>query len=224
MEFIHPTLIIAILIALSVHEWAHAFVATQLGDPTAKAHGRLTLNPLAHLDPLGTLLLLLVHFGWGKPVPIDPRYFRNPKRDSALTALAGPCSNFILAAFCYLFLVLFFAGHGASSVLNLLSTTASHGPVVQAFFRELLAYLLFINLGLMAFNLLPIAPLDGSRILEAFIPLRFEDAYSAFMSKGPYILLGLLVAERLLDVSFLTDWITWIMEVAFRIFQAVMGG
>ncbi|MFH1671122.1 MAG: site-2 protease family protein, partial [Patescibacteria group bacterium] len=88
--FVSPPFIIAILIAISVHEWGHGFVAYKLGDPTAQMDGRLSLNPLAHLDPIGTLMFLIIGFGWAKPVPIDPRYFKNHKRDTTLVALAGP--------------------------------------------------------------------------------------------------------------------------------------
>src|SRR4051794_28802693 len=108
--FLNPAYIIAILFALSFHEAAHAWMANKLGDSTAKIEGRLTLNPLAHLDPIGTLLFIAVGFGWGKPVPVNPYYFRNPKRDSALTALAGPVSNLILAAVSFILLLL--VAHG----------------------------------------------------------------------------------------------------------------
>src|SRR3989338_4296139 len=96
MSALRPSFIIALLIALSVHEWAHALVAHRLGDPTAKEQGRLTLNPIAHLDLMGTILFFLVGFGWGKPVPIDPRYFKHWKRDTALVSIAGPVSNLIV--------------------------------------------------------------------------------------------------------------------------------
>ena len=90
MGFLNPIFILSILIALSVHEWAHAVAADRLGDSTARESGRLTLNPISHLDPIGTILFLTVGFGWGKPVPVDHRYFRRPKRDMAITAIAGP--------------------------------------------------------------------------------------------------------------------------------------
>ena len=106
-QFLTPTFIISVLIALSVHEWAHGFTAHRLGDPTAKVEGRLTLNPLAHLDPIGTAMFLIVGFGWGKPVPVDPRYFKHYKRDTSLVALAGPASNLVLALLAFLVLILF---------------------------------------------------------------------------------------------------------------------
>src|SRR4051812_8481457 len=103
--FLQPPFLIAILFALSFHEAAHAWMALRLGDATAKLAGRLTLNPLAHLDPLGTILFVIVGFGWGKPVPVNPYYFRQPKRDNALVALAGPVSNLILAAVSFILLL-----------------------------------------------------------------------------------------------------------------------
>jgi Zn-dependent protease len=207
-DLLNPPFIIAMLAALTIHEWAHAAAAYRLGDPTAKQEGRLTLNPIAHLDPLGTLLFFLVHFGWGKPVPVDPRYFRRPARDNALVALAGPLSNLVLATTSFFLLVMI-----APQSLGIVSLTFTYlpGSTLQAFVVECLQYLLILNLGLMAFNLLPIAPLDGSKILEPFIPLHYQRAYDEFLRRGPMILITLLVAERILNVPILMTWISTIM-------------
>lgn len=221
-DLLNAPFIIAILAALTVHEWAHALVAYHLGDPTAKDEGRLTLNPIAHLDPLGTLMFFLVHFGWGKPVPINPRYFRHVQRDSALVALAGPLSNLVLAIASF-FLLLVVAPQilpGVSGEALLFSHGA--GQQLRAFVAEVLANMLFINLALMAFNLLPIAPLDGSKILQAFIPLRYEDVYERFMARGPMILLGLIVAERALNISILTTWVSFIIDGVLRVMTAFL--
>lgn len=216
-ELFSPPFIIAILIALTVHEWAHAVVADRLGDPTPRSEGRLTLNPIAHLDPLGTLLFFIIRFGWGKPVPINPRYFKNIRRDSALVAIAGPISNLILA-FIAFFLLLAFAPQALQIVSSdSLMMTAGYGERLHAFFAEVLTKSLFINLGLMAFNLLPIAPLDGSKILQAFIPARYEYSFEKFMAQGPYILIGILIAERLLNIPILLTWITVIMDGVLRV-------
>lgn len=211
-ELFSPPFIIAILLALTVHEWAHALVADYLGDPTPRNEGRLTLNPIAHLDPIGTVLFFLVHFGWGKPVPINPRYFKNVRRDSALVAIAGPLSNLILAFIAFFLLTLIAPQvlHVGSSVQ--LMTTLGFGARFQAFLSQVLANVLFINLGLMAFNLLPIAPLDGSKIVQAFIPATLEYSFERYMENGPYILIGLLLAERMLDIPILLTWITVIMD------------
>lgn len=155
---------LAVLIILSIHEFSHGYIAYKLGDPTAKAMGRLTLNPLKHLDIFGALCMVLFRFGWAKPVPVDIRYFKKPKRDFALVAIAGPVSNLIcafLGAFLYLAFFRF-----ATSI-----------SIPNEFVYNLLYYTLYfllafhqINLGLAIFNLIPVPPLDGSRIMSALLP------------------------------------------------------
>ena len=149
----------AVILALSVHELCHGLVAYKLGDPTAKNAGRLTLNPLAHLDPLGLVCMVLFRFGWAKPVPIDMRYFRHPRRDMAIVAAAGPVSNLIfgtLCVFCYYLLVLYAP---ATAFLSAMAT----------FF----ATLTVLNVGFAVFNLLPVPPLDGSRVVGLFLPQKW---------------------------------------------------
>ena len=219
--FLNPTFIISILIALSVHEWAHGMMAYRLGDHTAKEQGRLTLNPISHLDLLGTILFLTVGFGWGKPVPINERNFRHPRRDIALTAVAGPASNLVLALASFIGLTLLSASLPTQSVFALLDV-ASGGSLLQIFIVQLLASSLFINLGLMAFNLLPIAPLDGSKVLGSFIPYQYELQFDAIMQRGPYILLFLLLAERLFGFPFLSGWIMTIMSSVLWLFQSMV--
>jgi len=221
-SFLNPPFIISILIALSVHEWAHGFMADKLGDPTAKYEGRLTLNPIAHLDPMGTLLFLLIGFGWGKPVPIDPRYFKKPKRDMALTAIAGPVSNLILAFVAFGGLLLIAPSEVGASPMALLG--AGHNDsVFTTFLIQVFSSSLFLNLGLMAFNLLPVAPLDGSKVIGPFIPLRYEDRYHEFMRRGPFILLMLLIAERLLNIPLLFGWIYGIMTPVLSLMNWIAG-
>ncbi len=175
---------IIVLLSLSVHEWAHAWSANKLGDDTAEREGRLTLNPLSHLDPIGTFLLPLlgVPFGWAKPVPVNPANFRrgvNMSAGMAITAAAGPLSNLLLAVVC-------------AVVLGLTWRVDS-----DVFTREpaLLALLLGgikINVALALFNMLPIPPLDGSRILEHFVPYRSRDAWDTFRRFSPFLLLALI--------------------------------
>ena len=148
-----------LLFALTVHELAHGWVAFRLGDPTAKMAGRLTMNPLKHLDPLGVLAFVIMKIGWAKPVPVDPRYFRNPQKDMLLVALAGPGSNVLLAI--------------ASALLARVLVSV---PVLPLFVLQPLVGMLvasvWINIMLAVFNLIPIPPLDGSRILLVVLPQR----------------------------------------------------
>ncbi|MCL5093541.1 MAG: site-2 protease family protein [Patescibacteria group bacterium] len=145
--------VVAFLAAVTVHEFMHAWTANYLGDPTARMKGRISLNPLAHLDIFGTLMILLVGFGWGKPVPVNPNNFKNPKVGWALVSLAGPLANFVLAA-----------------VLALLY----HFVKLPIFGVELLFIIVLINVRLMVFNLIPIPPLDGSRVLYAILPKNID--------------------------------------------------
>lgn len=213
--FIRPTYIIAILIAISVHEWAHAYAANKQGDPTAEREGRLTLNPIAHIDLLGALLFLTVGFGWAKPVPVNPLYFRHPKRGMAITAAAGPFSNLVLA-FIAFFALFFLSGSTAPTVEGLLD--APRGAAAMTVLLAILRDSLFVNLALMAFNLFPIAPLDGSSIVRLFIPLRMEERYEDFIRIGPWILLALLLFESFLPVPLLSGWVHGIMEAVLTAF------
>lgn len=153
--------LLTIFLVLPLHECAHGFVANKLGDDTAKRQGRLTLNPLAHIDYMGAALLLLVGFGWAKPVPVNARYFKNPKKGMALTALAGPVSN-LLAAIA--------AGLIQSGLLALINNSIL--PLNQFVYYVLIffQYLIVINISLAVFNFIPVPPLDGSKILMAFLP------------------------------------------------------
>lgn len=147
----------AVLICLTFHEAGHGLAAYVLGDPTAKKSHRLSLNPLRHLDPFGALMMLIFGFGWAKPVPIDIRYFKHPKRGLALTALAGPANNFLLA---------YIALTGANFFLPL----AYAGSAWAGYLVNFLATLCLCSLGLGIFNLIPFPPLDGSKVVEGFLP------------------------------------------------------
>jgi len=163
---------IGLLISLTVHEFAHAKMADHLGDPTPRAQGRVSLNPLVHLDPLGTIALLLVGFGWGKSVQFDPYNLENPVRDGALIALAGPAMNLIMAVL-FAILAHVFAG---SDLLNFAFGQTS-----------------IINVVLAIFNLVPIHPLDGSKIILPLLPKEFAYEYEMFMSRyGMFVLLALI--------------------------------
>jgi len=169
----------AVVIALTVHEFAHAYVADRLGDPTARALGRVTLNPLSHLDPVGTILLVVMHFGWGRPVPVDTRYLANPKRDMLMIAAAGPAINVATAVVVGLSLRL------AGSALRESDTGAPIYPGLQA--------LVLLSLLLAFFNLLPIPPLDGSKVLMGLLPTPIANAYARRASLLSWGLMGLIV-------------------------------
>lgn len=219
--FLNPTYIISILIAISVHEWAHAFIANRLGDPTAERQGRLTLNPVAHIDLIGALMFLIVGFGWAKPVPVDPSYFRHPRRDMALTALAGPFSNLILALITFFGLAILADGE-LHSVMDLLGRSPSSSLGMEVVL-QILKSSLFVNLALMAFNLFPIAPLDGSNIVRMFVPYRLTDRYEDFVRIGPFILLFLLLFESILPFPILSAWVHGIMTAVLSVFGLVTG-
>jgi Zn-dependent protease len=152
-----------ILVALTFHEYAHGYVANKYGDDTAKRNGRLTLNPLAHLDPVGTIMIFLVHFGWAKPVPVNPYRLRNPKRDMLWISAAGPLANMVLALLSGLLLRVVFALGGAP-----------HTHSIAGLLIYMVIMGLQINLALAIFNVLPIAPLDGSKILAGLLPAKHE--------------------------------------------------
>jgi len=173
----------AILIALTFHEFAHGYIAYRFGDPTAKNHGRLTLNPLAHLDPMGTIMIFLIHFGWAKPVPVDPRYLGNPKRDMMWIAAAGPLMNMTLALISGILIRIFLATDLVYSDPN--------GAIGVLF--QMLRYSLYINLALAFFNLLPIPPLDGSKILAGLLPHRYAPTLYLIESRGPMVLFGIIM-------------------------------
>lgn len=192
---------VAALICLTVHELCHGAVAYRLGDPTAKNAGRLTLNPIRHIDPLGLLLLITAHVGWAKPVPVDPRYFKNPKRGMALTALAGPASNFVLAWF------LLLVSGGMLRLMILLPEALPHWIFVFLFYLiNFMAITATVSVGLGVFNLFPIPPLDGSKILFSFLP---DKIYYTILRYERYVMLVMLAAVwfGLLDkpLSFLID-------------------
>ena len=166
-----------IFLTLPVHEFAHGFAATKLGDPTPRYQGRMTLNPFAHIDWIGAACILLFGFGWAKPVQVNSNNFRNPKRDMAVTALAGPLSNLIVA----------FAALLINNILSLiaLKTLFSAFYYIGFFFY----YIALINVSLAVFNLIPIPPLDGSRLLSVLLPYRY---YYALMRYERYIFFGLI--------------------------------
>ncbi len=210
MDLITLVLLIPpILLALTFHEYMHGWVAYRLGDPTAYYAGRLTMNPLAHLDPIGTLMLFLVRFGWARPVPVDPSYFRNPKRDMLLVAVVGPGANMVLALVSGLLIRAMRLGYFNFVPLNLWN------PLYTMAILSLQ-----INLALAVFNLLPIAPLDGSKILYGLLPSRYAATAIWLERFGGYILMGIILLGLVTNIHLLGFFINPFV----RFFSKIMGG
>ncbi len=201
-----------VLLALSMHEAAHGAVAYRLGDPTARNFGRLTLNPAKHLDPMGFLCMLLAGFGWAKPVPINSRNFRKPRRDIALASLAGPVSNLLLSL--VFLLLLRFVGYGALWYRAYPSQFTAN----MAFFAVLFLYYgVRMNLTLAIFNLLPVPPLDGSKILFSILPPRI------YFKVAPYERQITLIVMILLLVGPLSTLIQWLTTFAMQGLFSLVG-
>jgi Zn-dependent protease len=191
-----------IFFALTVHEFAHAWAAVKSGDPTPEVQGRLTLNPLAHLDPIGTLMILFGPIGWGRPVQVNPANFRSPRRDEIFVSAAGPISNIIQAViFGILSPLIAFLG----AYLN------QSGDVMFVFLRNVCFYGMLINLALAFFNMIPLFPLDGEKVLLNSLPYRSARKMMAFRQKGPMVLFGLILLGVFTDGRI--NPIMWILYV-----------
>jgi len=187
----------AVLWAITFHEFCHGYVAFKLGDPTAMRAGRLTLNPLAHLDPIGALMLLLFRFGWAKPVPIDTRYFKKPSRDIALVSVAGVAGNFLTAAFCGVLVRII---PGKFLILY---------PALGRF----IVLLAVINLGLGVFNLIPIPPLDGSKLLYLVLPPRWLGKFF-FLERYSFLILMVLLVSGVIQ-AIMSPLISIMLRIIF---------
>ena len=203
---IEPQIIIllipALVFSLSFHEFAHAWMAYRLGDNTAARLGRLTLNPMSHLDPVGSIALLLMGFGWAKPVPVDSRYLENPKQDMVKVAAAGPISNIILAV-------------GAALTLRLLFSTDLFTDNIKTFFIIFMQ----INITLAVFNLLPVSPLDGSQILTPFLEKYFgSDVVWKMQVYGPRFLFFIIIFSMVTDIHIFSFIINPIFNLFLYIF------
>ena len=185
--FLSINYLLALVLILTVHEASHAWVATRLGDPTAERAGRLSLNPLRHLDLMGTLMMFFAGMGWGKPVPVNPRNFEKPFRDEALTALAGPAANLILAFLAGIFFSYLPAGifwNFSGAVLNL-------------------------SLVLFLFNMLPFPPLDGSKFLTLLVPHKYKARYLAFLDKSTAYFIAFMVIDLYLGQKWFGFSVVW---------------
>lgn len=190
----------ATLLAISAHEFAHGLISYWLGDPTPKRDGRLSLNPLHHLDLVGTICMLVFRFGWAKPVKVNPQYYKNPKQGMALTALAGPAMNLILA---FLFLWIF---------VGLFHVTEGSTEGILGYLMLLAQYTAIMNIGLGVFNLIPIPPLDGSKILGIFLPQRTYFQLMKYERYGGLLMIVLLYTGVLSrPLGFLRDGLLELM-------------
>ncbi len=192
-------LVPVLLFALCFHEFAHAWMANKLGDPTAKHSGRLTLNPLAHLDPMGSLMILFVGFGWAKPVPVDVRYLQNPRIDMMKVSFAGPAANLLLA----------FVGG-----------TIIRAQLVGGSLILMLVLFTQINIMLAVFNMIPIPPLDGSQIFSGLMVRKNPDLVMKLQMYGPQILFGLILIGYFTEIS--PIW--WAMSPFVNFFLFLFAG
>lgn len=205
--------IIVILLVLPLHEYAHARMALKLGDHTAEYVGRVTFNPLASVDPLGALCILLFGFGWAKPVPVNSRFFKNPRRDMALVAAMGPLSNLLAALVGCL---LWYAVYLLVPVYTVIAAQ------VMSYFLQFLRYYVLVNISLAVFNLLPIPPLDGSRILTAFLSPRAAYLFNRYEREIYFVLLfALFFGVLSTPLGYVNTWfirgVDWLASLPFKL-------
>ncbi len=190
-----------LLFAITIHEYAHGRAALWLGDPTAKLSGRLSFNPLHHIDPFGAICLFLFNFGWAKPVPVNPRYFKNMRRDIIIMSLCGPLANISAA---------FLAGMLIRYLL-----------LPWEVYQITLIYLLFMNIGLGLFNLLPIPPLDGSHVLENALPLNAAQKYREFRRYGPILILAIVMLDNFAHTGIINRVLIGPMKYLAHLFSGI---
>ncbi len=206
-----PYVVIVLAIAFTVHEFAHAYVAYKFGDPTAKNQGRLTLSPLAHLDPIGTLLIFIAGFGWAKPVPVNRFYFKNPRLAGVLVSVAGPLSNLVIA---FIGLAVWYILLSTGALSSLSSGTAES---LQQFFN----ILIFLNITLFIFNLFPFPPLDGYRIIEDLAPSGIRAKMTQFESYGMVVFLILVLTP--LDKYTIQPAFSYGTDIVMTVFESILN-
>ncbi len=196
-----------VLIAMTGHELAHGWVSMKLGDPTPKTDGRMTLNPLAHIDPLGAILMIFTGFGWAKPVMVNPMYYKDRKKGMALVAVAGPMANLIMAI--------------AALLINVVLMKFFPDVIVVSYLSSFLATFIILNLNFMVFNLIPFPPLDGSRVIGMFLPNR---AYYTLMQYERYFLIVFIILSvtGVFD-KIITSGVLLLIKTLLKIFAPLMG-
>ena len=197
------------LFALTAHEFSHGYVAALYGDPTARMQGRLTFNPLKHLDPMGTLAILLVGFGWAKPVPVDPRYFKDPKKAMMVVSLAGPGANLLIVMVSYVAYRLLEINGDAIPVALL-------QPLTVMFYLSIL-----VNSILAIFNMIPLPPLDGSKVLMGLLPAKQAYAIARLEGHGFMIILGLLILDSFTGI--LGGFLRFFQNILFAILSIIFA-
>lgn len=216
-------IVTALLLGISFHEFSHAYIADTLGDGLPRRMGRVTLNPLAHLEPLGTIMMLLVGFGWGRPVPVNPNATRNPKATLGLTAAAGPVSNFVVAAVAglpiKLDLVPWSSPFNQSNALLL----SLNGWELKEYLSVYLSAIVLFSLILGVFNLIPIAPLDGFKVAVGFLPRDLSKEFARLEQYGPIILIILFLLPFFTGTFLLFQIMEPIIKVLARLFAGVNG-
>ncbi len=198
-----------ILLALTFHEYMHGYIAYRLGDTTARDQGRLSFNPLVHLDPIGTLMIFLVHFGWAKPVPVNPYNLNNPKKDMIWVSIAGPAANMSLALISGIIIRIFQAG-----AISGLARSVQQPLMTMVYFS------MQINIALAFFNLIPIPPLDGSKILAGFLPSEQQHIIDWLERYGAFVLMGLIMFGFITKISI----IGFILRPFINFFSMLFGG
>ena len=208
----------SVLLALTFHECAHGFIAYKLGDPTAKYYGRLSLNPLKHIDPIGAICMIFTRFGWAKPVPIDISNFKNPKRDMALSALAGPVANIVLGFVgCFLYFI--------SLIAIPSSVYAEQNFVFYIVFvwMQFIYYFAWLNISLAIFNLIPLPPLDGSKILYAFLPPKACNQFRKYEREISIVFMLVLLLDSRILGGVVTGGLSYIVNLIFNGFMSLFS-
>jgi Zn-dependent protease len=216
-------IITALVLGISFHEFSHAYTADTLGDGLPRRMGRVTLNPLAHLEPIGTILMLVVGFGWGRPVPVNPNATRNPKAALGLTAVAGPLSNFIVAAVAGLPIKLDLVPWSSPFNRTNAILLSVNGWELKEYLSVYLSAIVLFSLILGVFNLIPIAPLDGFKVAVGFLPRDISVEFARLEQYGPLILITLFLLPFFTGTFLLFEVMEPVIKLLARLFAGVEG-